>query len=249
MSSDKLLAEKDGAIGWIIFNNPAKHNAVSKDMWDGLADAVDRFNADDGVRVIVLKGAHLGNLVYGSPALRTMGDLDLMVRRDQLSVAERLLARLGYTPLYEPLKQMDFTNHHHTRPLSRPGGIRIDVHWNIERPTAPVQADLDGIWHRAVAARIAGVDVLVLSPEDLVTDQNFIGAGYGLATPECLQAIHLVAETEGILLDDVYTAKAMAALIHHARQGQLDPDASVLFVHTGGVPALFAHASLFTDRS
>ena len=57
MSSDKLLAEKEGAIGWIIFNTPAKHTAVSKDMWDGLADAVDRFNADDSVRVIVLKGA------------------------------------------------------------------------------------------------------------------------------------------------------------------------------------------------
>jgi len=55
--SDKLIAEKEGAIGWITFNNPAKHNAVSKDMWDGLADAVDAFNADDDVRVIVLKGA------------------------------------------------------------------------------------------------------------------------------------------------------------------------------------------------
>jgi enoyl-CoA hydratase/carnithine racemase len=57
MRNDKLIAEKEGAIGWITFNNPAKHNAVSKDMWDGLADAVDRFNADDAVRVIVLKGA------------------------------------------------------------------------------------------------------------------------------------------------------------------------------------------------
>lgn len=66
MSSDKLLAEKDGAIGWIIFNNPAKHNAVSKDMWDGLADAVDRFNADDAVRVIVLKGAGEKAFVAGA---------------------------------------------------------------------------------------------------------------------------------------------------------------------------------------
>jgi enoyl-CoA hydratase/carnithine racemase len=55
--SEKLIAETEGAIGWITFNNPAKHNAVSKDMWDGLADAIDAFNADDAVRVIVLKGA------------------------------------------------------------------------------------------------------------------------------------------------------------------------------------------------
>ena len=66
MSSDKLIAEKEGAIGWITFNNPAKHNAVSKDMWDGLADAVDRFNADDSVRVIVLKGAGEKAFVAGA---------------------------------------------------------------------------------------------------------------------------------------------------------------------------------------
>ncbi len=93
----------------------------------------------------------------------------------------------------------------------------------------------------ATLARIA----TRLTPDDLVTDQNFIGPGYGMATPECVEAIRLLAETEGILLDPVYTAKAMAALIHHARAGALDPSASVVFVHTGGVPALFAHAQLF----
>lgn len=66
MSSDRLIAEKEGAIGWITFNNPAKHNAVSKDMWDGLADAVDAFNADDDVRVIVLKGAGEKAFVAGA---------------------------------------------------------------------------------------------------------------------------------------------------------------------------------------
>ena len=94
------------------------------------------------------------------------------------------------------------------------------------------------------AATIAGIATR-LTPDDLVTDQNFIGPGYGIATPECVAAIKLLAETEGILLDPVYTAKAMAALIDHARAGALDPAASVVFVHTGGVPALFAHAKLF----
>ena len=75
--------------------------------------------------------------------------------------------------------------------------------------------------------------------------QNFIGEGYGIPTAECLEAIKLLAETEGILLDPVYTAKAMAALIRHARDGAVDASASVVFVHTGGLPALFAHAALF----
>jgi len=94
------------------------------------------------------------------------------------------------------------------------------------------------------AATIAGVSTR-LTTDDLVTDQRYIGAGYGIATPECLEAIRLLASTEGILLDPVYTAKAMAGLIDHVRRGELDPDAPVVFLHTGGVPALFAHAASF----
>jgi enoyl-CoA hydratase/carnithine racemase len=52
----KIIAEKDGAIGWVTFSNPTKHNAVSKEMWDGLSDAVESYDADDDIRVIILKG-------------------------------------------------------------------------------------------------------------------------------------------------------------------------------------------------
>ena len=58
----------------------------------------------------------------------------------------------------------------------------------------------------------------------------------------------MLAQTEGILLDPVYTAKAMAGLIDHVRTGILDPASTVVFLHTGGVPALFAHASLFQRK-
>jgi D-cysteine desulfhydrase family pyridoxal phosphate-dependent enzyme len=95
------------------------------------------------------------------------------------------------------------------------------------------------------AAVLAGIAVRIVADE-LVTDQHYIGAGYGIATAGCIEAIHLLAETEGILLDPVYTAKAMAALIDHIRRRTLDPASSVLFLHTGGTPALFAHAAEFT---
>ena len=94
------------------------------------------------------------------------------------------------------------------------------------------------------AATLARISTRVTS-EDLVTDQRYIGEGYGIATAAGVEAIRLLAETEGILLDPVYTAKAMAALIDHVRSGEIDPSSSVLFLHTGGVPALFAHAALF----
>ncbi|MBK6008212.1 enoyl-CoA hydratase/isomerase family protein [Ramlibacter ginsenosidimutans] len=57
LQTERMIAQKDGAIGWITFNNPARHNAVSLPMWQGLFDAVTAFAEDDEVRVIVLKGA------------------------------------------------------------------------------------------------------------------------------------------------------------------------------------------------
>jgi D-cysteine desulfhydrase family pyridoxal phosphate-dependent enzyme len=74
---------------------------------------------------------------------------------------------------------------------------------------------------------------------DLLTDQNFIGEGYGIPTPAALDAIAMLAESEAILLDPCYTAKAMAGLIHHVRTGELAPHDCVVFLHTGGIPALF----------
>ncbi len=53
----KMIAEKDGPIGRLIFNNPARHNAVSLEMWQGVAQIIDEFERDDAVRVIVVSGA------------------------------------------------------------------------------------------------------------------------------------------------------------------------------------------------
>ena len=89
------------------------------------------------------------------------------------------------------------------------------------------------------AAELLDVPVR-LRGEELRTDQGYIGEGYGIATPAGLEAIELLARQEGILLDPVYTAKAMAGLIDHIRRGLLDPSESVVFLHTGGTPALFA---------
>jgi D-cysteine desulfhydrase family pyridoxal phosphate-dependent enzyme len=74
---------------------------------------------------------------------------------------------------------------------------------------------------------------------DLFTDQEHIGDGYGIPTKGGLEAINLLARTEGILLDPCYTSKAMAAMIHHVREGELTPGETIVFLHTGGMPALF----------
>ena len=84
-------------------------------------------------------------------------------------------------------------------------------------------------------------------PDDLIVLDGYVGEGYGIPSPECLEAIRLVARTEGILLDPVYTGKAMAGLIDWIRQGRFEPSQTVVFWHTGGVPALFAHARVLEE--
>lgn len=78
-----------------------------------------------------------------------------------------------------------------------------------------------------------------LDLDDLFTDQDHIGEGYGIPTRGGLEAIDLLAKTEAILLDPCYTSKAMAALIQHVRGREIDSQETVVFVHTGGMPALF----------
>lgn len=70
-------------------------------------------------------------------------------------------------------------------------------------------------------------------------DDRQIGRGYGAHTDAALEAIGLAARTEGLLLDPVYSAKAMAALIDDRRNDRLAPDQPTVFLHTGGTPALF----------
>ena len=88
------------------------------------------------------------------------------------------------------------------------------------------------------AAALLGVPTRV-DRADLFTDQGFIGEGYGIPTPLALESIDLLARTEAILLDPVYTSKGFSALMAHVRTGDIPPTDTVVFLHTGGMPALF----------
>jgi D-cysteine desulfhydrase len=70
---------------------------------------------------------------------------------------------------------------------------------------------------------------------------DYVGRGYSIPTPEMAEAVRLLARTEGILLDPVYTGKAMAGLIGLVRKGFFQKNENILFVHTGGSPALYAY--------
>jgi 1-aminocyclopropane-1-carboxylate deaminase/D-cysteine desulfhydrase-like pyridoxal-dependent ACC family enzyme len=107
--------------------------------------------------------------------------------------------------------------------------------WSAEGPCeliarcANQAAEALGVAHRLEAGRIHNT-------------LDFVGEGYGIPTPEGIAALKLLARTEGIFLDPVYTGKAMAALMAHARSGELRREHTVVFLHTGGATALFAYA-------
>lgn len=86
--------------------------------------------------------------------------------------------------------------------------------------------------------------------DDVTVDDRFIGPGYGLPTKEMQDALHLLARTEGILLDPVYTGKAMAGLIACTRKEEhgLGYAGDILFLHTGGQPGLFGYRKTITAR-
>lgn len=73
-------------------------------------------------------------------------------------------------------------------------------------------------------------------------DDRFRGPAYGIPTEATFEAIRTLALDEGIVLDPVYTGKAMAGLMAHAREGLVGPDDIVVFLHTGGAPGVFAYS-------
>jgi D-cysteine desulfhydrase len=73
---------------------------------------------------------------------------------------------------------------------------------------------------------------------------DWVGPGYSLPTPEMVEAVRLLAQVEGVLLDPVYTGKAMAGLLALVRGGTFARGQNVLFVHTGGAPALYAYQTV-----
>ena len=81
--------------------------------------------------------------------------------------------------------------------------------------------------------------------EKVVAFDDYVGPGYSLPTDAMVEAVKMLARTEGILLDPVYSGKAMSGLIDLARKGYFPKGSNVLFLHTGGSPALYAYLPTF----
>ena len=106
---------------------------------------------------------------------------------------------------------------------------------NVSRTKQAQEALVYGLVQET--AELAGLSASV-PREAVACFDDYVGPGYSLPTPGMVEAVQLLARTEGILLDPVYTGKAMAGLIDLARKGYFERDSNILFIHTGGSPAL-----------
>ncbi len=109
---------------------------------------------------------------------------------------------------------------------------------NVRRP----QAEQEGNVHRLAVATAELLGTPAPARGDVVALADWVGPGYSLPTSEMVAAVRLLARQEGVLLDPVYSGKAMAGLIGLVQRGTFKPGERILFLHTGGSPSLHAYA-------
>lgn len=145
----------------------AYDRAVAKNMllYAELRRILDRFK-ENGVDVVVLKGAALAETVYANTSLRTFGDLDLLVTKDNLQSVDRAMCGLDYKSICVENKSQQWfrTNHFHLAPyVNSRKSTAVDVHWHVTNMNNRI--DIEEWWRRAKNVKIVGRDVLILSPE------------------------------------------------------------------------------------
>ncbi len=94
---------------------------------------------------------------------------------------------------------------------------------------------------------VIDVDDDLVTEEDIIVSGDYYGKAYAYPTDDATAAIKLVGEKEGIILDPVYTGKAMAGLIDMVKHNRLENPKDIVFLHTGGAPAIHSFADLFLD--
>jgi len=119
---------------------------------------------EEGIPVIVLKGACLAKAVYENIALRSMGDVDLLVRRADLGKTAQVLRRHGYTAGYDFQVENEAAIHCHLPPMRGSRKLTIEVHWTIfdfTRFAALEEEEMDHVWARAQPLNIENVPCLI----------------------------------------------------------------------------------------
>jgi D-cysteine desulfhydrase family pyridoxal phosphate-dependent enzyme len=162
-----------------------------------------------------------------------------------------LLGSLGYVECVEEIKEQSQIEADYIYAPIGSGGTQAGIIAGIVKNKMKTNVVGISVLHKTeVASKIVedltnetlnylGLDKV--KSEKVIIDDNFIGPGYGITTKESIETIKLLAKLEGIFLCPVYTAKAMTGLIDHVKTGKIKSNQTVIFIHTGGSPLIYAY--------
>jgi len=220
----------DRLLGATLHHYPEGENEAGADRQiSGIAEAL-KANGDRPY-IIPLSPGHppLGALGYVAAAEEILGDL----KRDNLKIDEIVVAS-GSTSTHAGLL-------FGLRAL----GSNIPVIGVCVRRPADQQSPRVMARCQEIASLLDAE--LPVTNEDVITTDATLAPGYGQLNAMTLEALQLAASKEALILDPVYTGKVFAGMIHRIRHGGYPSDANVLFIHTGGQPALFAYEPEITQ--
>ena len=119
----------------------------------------------------------------------------------------------------------------------------LGLDWRFTGVTVSYDTPLDDYIFQHAEDLRGLLDVpLSFAEADMRVLDQFVGEGYGIMTAEVAEAIRLSAQTDAIILDPNYTGTVMAAMLDDVREGNVSPNETLIFLHTGGLPALFTFA-------
>jgi hypothetical protein len=148
-----------GELRQVYFENLARNLLLYRELGKLL-----RRLGELNISVIALKGAYLASAIYENIGLRSMGDVDLLVKKKDLPCIKQVLLALGADP--DTKNQESDQGHHHYQYILPKSGLLVEIHWSLHRYHRS-QIDIEGVWSRAHSAALADNPIMALSPEDL----------------------------------------------------------------------------------
>ena len=131
-------------------------------------------------------------------------------------------------------------------------GLRLSGRRDIDVYGVCVRRDREAQAARVLECANRTADLLEVAPQvdesEILAVDDYLAPGYGHPSPDTLEALRLAARTEGLVLDPVYTGKVFAGMVGLIGAGTFGGDAGVVFLHTGGTPALFAYSEVVSDQ-
>ncbi len=118
--------------------------------------------------VIPIKGIYLAQEVYENPALRSMSDIDILVKGQDVASSVTILTSLGYQPVRPFDLRSEFKFHRHLPAFVKPGALPVEVHNALQQPSDPYNIKLASLWHRAGESHLCNRPLTCLDPHDLL---------------------------------------------------------------------------------